>query len=190
MHNPAGDRYYTVPSNFKFVSTTHIEIHKSPSHHFFPTMLSKWVSRPTEKAQALGATNATANQMKSVGSKEPATGNRSSQPHKHGQSHTHHESAPSTSPTHRPTDELVPGNGSKTGKKCVQPESDSVRDTAVDTPEQPDPNEGREKVKKAKSKDKVKKSKVDGDNEVNEDSDSKLCEDLTCSKFVRLIDYI
>ena len=42
----------------------------------------------------------------------------------------------------------------------------------------------------SKSKDKVKKSKVDGDNEVNEDSDSELREDLTCSKFVRLIDYI
>ena len=45
-------------------------------------------------------------------------------------------------------------------------------------------------MKKAKSKDKVKKSRVDGDNEVNEDSDSELREDFTCSKFVRLIDYI
>ena len=132
-------------------------------------------------------TNVTANQVKSVGPKEPATGDRSSQPCKYGRSHTHHESVLS-SPTHRPTNKLVPVNGSKTGKKRVQPEADSVGDTAVDMPEQPDLKEGKEKAEQAKNK--AKKPRIDCDDEVEEDSDSELREDPTCSEFVRLTDYI
>ena len=90
--------------------------------------------------------------------------NRGSQLHKDGHSHTHHESVPS---------------GPTTDKKCVQPESNNTQDTTADVPEQSEQKQGKEKVKQGKHK--AKKPRIDRDSEVEEDSNSKLHEDPTCS---------